>query len=163
MVTLLILLAATVLFVFLFMLALYALVSFILSEGKKINRERTVLDVITTLSKVFVISFISFSFFIYSMSFLLRIEDSVLKQQNPQQVVEIEKITLPEEELALSKEEISSPPLFDFLIQPTAEQNQGKQLTFVFTAGGALGLIAVLIMAMYAALRVRNKKGGEKS
>jgi len=141
MITFLILLAVTVLFVFLFVLAFYALVSFILREVEKINGERTASDVITALTKVFIVSFISFSFFIYSMSFLLRIENSLLTKQNPERVVEIEKITLPEEELVLSKEEISSFPLFDLLIQPATEQNQEKQLTFVFTAGGVLGLI----------------------
>jgi len=149
-----------VLFVFLFVFAVYTLASFTLRESEKINRKRTLFDVLTAFTKVFIISFISFSFFIYSMSFLLRIENRAFTEQDLREVVTTEEVLLLAEESIVSKEEVSRPPLFDSVIQAATEQNQGNQLTFVLTAGGVLGLIVVLIMMMYITHRIREKERG---
>ena len=154
------LLAIAILLAIVFMSALsalfYVLSNLTLTETEKLNRNGTVLATIVSFVKVFVISLIGFSFFIYSTSFLLRIETGIFKQRTSEQA--IERVALPEKELPVSQAENPDPPLFDILIQSAARQNEERQLTFIFATGSVFGLLTILAMAIYTIYGVRSKK-----
>lgn len=156
------LLAVTILFTLIFISAFlalfYALANFILGQTKKLSGDMNDLVVIISFGKVFVISLVGFSFFIYSMSFLLRIEGDIFKQQKSVRTAETE-IVLKKE--GSSREEGPSPPLFDFVIQAAAEQNTQKRLTSVFASGAIFSLVAIAAMAGYIAYLAKNEKHHE--
>ena len=136
-----------------FMLAFYGLMNFGLRKAKEINQKKTGLNKVILLSKMFLIFFISFSFFLYSASFLFRIENNIFQWERQKQLAE-ETIIFKEGSLLLPKE-IYEPPLFDFVIKSAIEQSQENSLTLIFLAGGTSGLIAVLAMMIYIARRER--------
>lgn len=149
----LILLAVTILFTFVFIIALltlfYALTNFVLGQIDKLRKDKNGLAVSASFGKVLVVSFLSFSFFIYSASFLLRIWGDVFRQEKS---IRTAKTTiLPKREQPLLSERSSEPPLFDLVIQAVAEQNEKKQLTFVLASGSIFALAAIAATGGYLA------------
>lgn len=149
-----------VIFTAAFMLALsalfYSLATFTSGEVKKLNDGRDGSDLIISLGKVFAVSFIGFSFFVYTMSFFLRIGNDALRQQKLERTGEY--VSLSEKPPLLSRGENPNAPLFDFLIQSAARQSEKKQVTSIAVFGGIFGLSAILTMALYIIYRMRNEK-----
>lgn len=152
-VEILILLTTTLLFTTVFIIAFlalfYVLTNFILNQIKKLSRGSSGLAAVVSFGKVFVISLAGFSFFIYSTSFLLRIEGDVFRQERS--IRTAETTILPEKEPPLLSGENSGSPLFDLVIQAAAEQNKKRQLTFVLTSGSIFALAAIAAMGGYLA------------
>lgn len=159
----LILLAITILFTLVFLIALlalfYTLTNFVLSQIEKLRKGKNGLAVTASFGKVFVVSFLGFSFFIYSTSFLLRIVGDVFLQEKSTQTVET--TILPEREALLLSEENFEPPLFDVVVQAAARQNEKKQLTFVLASGGVFALAAIAAMGGYLAYLARTERHHE--
>lgn len=153
-----ILLFFIVLFTAVFMLTLsalfYSLANLASGEVIKLNNGRSGSNAIISFGKVFAASFIGFSLFVYAMSFFLRIGNDALMQQKSGQITE--NRTSPEKTLLLSQKENSDAPLFDFIIQSAARQNEKKQKTSVAVFSVIFGLSVVLTTALYLIYRTRK-------
>lgn len=142
----LILLAVTILFATVFLITFFVfsniIIKFVLGQVKKIMRDRNVIITFFSFVKVFIVTFVCSSSFIYSMSFILRIENTAFKQRESIKTAETRIFS--EKEPPLARKEGSEPPLFDFVIQAAVEQNAKKQLNFILTSGAAFALVAVV-------------------
>lgn len=139
----------TLIFIVAFLALFYVLINFVLGQIDKLRKDKNGLAVTASFGKVIIVSFLSFSFFIYSASFLLRIEGDVFRQERS--IRTAETTILPEKKPPLLSGENSESPLFDLVIQAAAEQNEKRQLTFVLAGGSIFALAAIAAMGGYLA------------